>query len=655
MEAVQMMQNVTDFSIDYNPYLLKYAFLKDGKGLNSGNRIVSKAENKRLQVLLSRNENWKGLLEEISNACNDTNIRLTFRGRKIDFEDLEYAYKKEYSGDSNFELILEEVRNDKDIMSELDAWFDEIRLSDIEDFQETKDGKSIFDVYEEAKNGIFNISVIATMSSGKSTLLNSLLHTELLPSKNQACTATVARILDNDDMEGKGYVATCYDADEKTIVYPKALVTQKLMEKYNEDEKVTYIDIEGQIPAISSEGIRVCLRDTPGPNNTGDERHGELTNHIIRETNAIVMYVMNATQLEIEDDKNLLENISEQMKRSGKESRDRFIFILNKSDEIDEEKEPIGTVLEKCRNYLMKFGIDDPIIIPISALAALIIRKNRRGEKLTRKEDTIYSSLKDFVKYPDLHFENYATVSPTIRQKLVKQITDFQKDKEMLEQEAEIHTGVPAVEETIKEFLEKYAFPIKISDAIQDARKILEHIDMTGKFNKSISESEEKRKAIEEQIQQAIVKRQSSRFTVEEFERKLDEFNIEDADEIEQSDKISDIFSKITAPYRRTGTTEKTEADRMINVFVAKLQQEEKQCGERLNRFLDEKIYKNGQAMLEEYENTIQEIFNDIVIEGYEFKKNKEFRSVHIADIEGLKKKYTKDHLREETRCCPAN
>lgn len=89
-----------------------------------------------------------------------------------------------------FSLKFEETKNDADIIGELDRIFEEIKARRLSDFEKkNSEGKDIFDAYEEVKNGIFEVSVIATMSSGKSTLINSLLHTELLPSENKACTA----------------------------------------------------------------------------------------------------------------------------------------------------------------------------------------------------------------------------------------------------------------------------------------------------------------------------------------------------------------------------------------------------------------------------------------------------------------------------------
>ena len=129
------------------------------------------------------------MLEEIAKVCNDSEVSILFRGRKIDFDDLQYSVQR-YSGKVAFALALEEGKNELAIMSDLDGIIEDIRSKSIPQFSEVDaEGRTIFTAYEEAQNGIFEVSVIATMSSGKSTLINSLLHTELLPSENKACTA----------------------------------------------------------------------------------------------------------------------------------------------------------------------------------------------------------------------------------------------------------------------------------------------------------------------------------------------------------------------------------------------------------------------------------------------------------------------------------
>ena len=101
---------MTEFYIGYNPYLVECVFKKNGNELREG-KIGSKRKNHRLQALLGELSNWKGLIEEIDNSCDDDKVRVTFRGRKIDFDDLKYALNL-YKGKNKFELQFEEAKND---------------------------------------------------------------------------------------------------------------------------------------------------------------------------------------------------------------------------------------------------------------------------------------------------------------------------------------------------------------------------------------------------------------------------------------------------------------------------------------------------------------------------------------------------------------
>lgn len=210
------------FSIEYNPYMVSCLFKKNDKVLTANSKIGAKS-NERLQILLGESVNWKGLPAEIASACDDDEVTIHFKGRRIDFDDLQYTIDL-YDGPVSFQLVFEESKNDADVISELDGIFDDIRQKNIPEFNaKNEEGKDIYTAYEEVKNGIFEVSVIATMSSGKSTLINSLLHTELLPSENKACTATICRILDNDDMDT--YEAECYGSDNSTVIYPRQEIT----------------------------------------------------------------------------------------------------------------------------------------------------------------------------------------------------------------------------------------------------------------------------------------------------------------------------------------------------------------------------------------------------------------------------------------------
>lgn len=637
---------MTNFSIEYNPYLVNCLFKKNGKILNENSKIGAKS-NERLQILLGESVNWNGLPVEIANACDDDEVTIHFKGRRIDFDDLQYTINL-YNGPVKFGLVFEESKNDADVISELDGIFKNIKRKAIPEFKaKNSEGKDIFAAYEEVKNGIFEVSVIATMSSGKSTLINSLLHTELLPSENKACTATICRILDNDGMDT--YEAECYD-DKCTVIHPRQVITANDMKKFNSDENVTYIDIEGSIPAIPSNKIKLCLRDTPGPNNSRDANHERLTKSIIKRTNAVVLYVMNATQIGIKDDEALLNDISREMKKAGKQSRDRFIFVINKCDALDEEKgESIDKLLSDVRDYLKKFGIVEPTLIPTSARLALLIRKERKGEKLTRVERENLSQVDDYVECELLHYERFATLTPTVREKLQAQVKKYHADENDWDLEALIHTGIPAVEETICEYIEKYAYPMKIKDAIKDIVSILDDLDMKTKFDESIASDGKKLEKVRGQIADAKKKHKKSKQVYDSYKAKINEFTLESLSEADEQFSVEMELQKIVKDYDGKTKVDKIEADTMIASFQEKLEQYQKSCESRLNSEIDNRIFGKCEEMLADYTTMIQSILTNIEIEGFDFKKLNEFEKIKISNINDIKRKNEQTRYREIT------
>ncbi|SDB13866.1 dynamin family protein [Butyrivibrio sp. INlla16] len=625
---------MTEFYIEYNPYTVECIFKKNGKVLGDNSKIGSKSDN-RLQILLGESPNWKGLIEEIVDCCDDDQIDLSFRGRKIDYDDLRYAVDL-FKGKAEFKMSFEETQNDSDVIAHLDSIFDEIKAKKLPEFEvKTAQGKDVFDAYEEVKNGLFEVSVIATMSSGKSTLINSLLHTELLPSENKACTATIARIIDNDEMDS--FEAECYASDNQTVVYPKAQVDLDILKEYNSDPKVTFIDIEGSVPGIPSDKIKLCLRDTPGPNNSRDTNHERLTRSIIKRTNAVVLYVMNATQIGIKDDKQLLNDISSEMKLAGKQSRDRFIFVINKCDALDEEKgETLDRLINDVRDYLREFDIVDPTIIPTSARLALLIRKSRKGEKLSRKELQELQQIDDFVESDLLHFEEYASLTPTVKEKLRLKVSDYHKSEDDWDLEALIHTGVPAVEETICEYIDKYAYPMKINDAIKDIVGVLDELDMKSGFEKSIAKDKDQLEVVRKQISNAKKKHEEGKKISEQFKNRIGAFELDSNASDNEQKRVERELRKMSKEYDNQEKVDKTEATGKIQAWEETLNSYQKECEGKLNREIDVNLFKKGSEMLEDYSAHVRSILEDVKIDGFEFSKIQSFKQIKMDNVDQI-------------------
>lgn len=91
-----------------------------------------------------------------------------------------------------------------------------------------------------------------------------------------------------------------------------------------------------------------------------------------------------------DDDNTLLERVAESMNVGGKQSKDRFIFVVNKMDDRRAEDGDLESTLERIRIYLKKHGIINPNIFPAAALPALSIRLIANGKEVN--EDTLYET-----------------------------------------------------------------------------------------------------------------------------------------------------------------------------------------------------------------------------------------------------------------------
>lgn len=232
------------------------------------------------------------------------------------------------------------------------------------------------------KKNIFEVIVVAPMSAGKSTVINALIGKELLHSANEATTATITRIHDKDNLPFFSGNAYGYKSEHLKESYQ---IDAQTLKEWNADPNIKTIDLIGDIAAIRNDNAELVIYDTPGPNNSQDDNHEALTMEVINDGSyGMILYVLNATQLSVNDDRTLLEKIKETL---GKRLNKDIIFLLNKADCLDEEKgEHLDQVVIKTQKYLTEIGFNNPTIIPTAANYALVLQKMLNKEQLTRSE-----------------------------------------------------------------------------------------------------------------------------------------------------------------------------------------------------------------------------------------------------------------------------
>ncbi|GBQ53668.1 dynamin family protein (plasmid) [Komagataeibacter sucrofermentans] len=554
-------------------------------------------------------QSWIGNLpEELEKQFNgDKSIRLTFTGTKSDQEDV--AQMVEAANKRGFRIKVvryETMSGPEEQFSEFRQWLDEQCGKPFFE-QLLKDNPDKKAKLDEALGDRFDVYVIATMSSGKSTLINAFLHRELMPSANEATTAVITEIMNaqKTGYSGGAYEGVPGESDAKEI-FRSGDVTLAEMQEWNRDERVQTISIKGPLPFVLQEkDLNVVLTDTPGPNNSRDERHRITTMQKIGDDKKkpLILYVLNAQQLGINDDKNLLVEIGKVIK-SDPQARDRFLFVLNKADAFDSQKEGnIDAILGKCRRYLEETGIESPFIYPISARLARLARQDVNTLSY-QDEGDLFALKRQFLPNPDRNWEgiDFNDKVPTTFSMPVEENDELVR-----------RSGMAALEAAIKGYARKYNYPFRLQRVASVARDVLDIAKGAEQFRQVIADKKtdiQKFRRVCDQLRKQSSKVWESQSVLEdlkEFERIPRSF-IEKIQEkkIEREEVFGSIREELA------GLTEFSTVSKVLSEAQVKVEQCFDQYVAFLNKLLIESL-DDIEANLESfYAQKIKNMFSDI-------------------------------------------
>lgn len=218
---------------------------------------------------------------------------------------------------------------------------------------------------------------MATISAGKSSIINAMIGQELLHAANEATTACITRVEHRN--ERKSFSGACY-RDSGTVLTRRRNTTPELVRSWNADSRVDRITLTGRFDSVPRFASGLVVYDTPGPNNGQNERHGQVARKaLLSIPYKALFYVLNAGQLGTRDDRACLDLLRD-CPYAGP-----TYFLLNKVDLLDPEKgENIAVHVSNAHRYLVEAGFEDPVVIPTVADAALYARKALNGHALTR-------------------------------------------------------------------------------------------------------------------------------------------------------------------------------------------------------------------------------------------------------------------------------
>ena len=530
--------------MEYNPYKMKTSICIDGSDVkgNSNYRSIDDfiGRGTPLQTWVEPIDylNWPGLLNEIADPENNGEIEFCFSGRKIDFEDLKRSLEDQNKNREEGTRLSLRFRqedpqlDDKKLSENIEDIVKELQSDRFHELIEErsrsqtlqKKYEALETNYAKAKEREFDVVFAGVYSSGKSTLLNTLIRHNILPTSDSTCTSKNCRIK-HDGSLGNKVSLLGLDEDQK-VVLPKSVFdsdeacASKFMEvcptgKVNPQyEKVTTIEIGADLShlypkSVSEKNFTLVLVDTPGMDSAqsidehGVNQHARLAQLAITHDNSKPMVVLCADAQKYED-KSIGEFMGDIIQQSVDERggfNDRFLFLMNKCDSltygngerIEDRKAAFaqylrdsgkcGIASEEDEKRIQEAAHFVPRIFPVTAIVASAIQRGAdkySGEELTKEpvKRTLCNRLEEFQKnvcrYTDSNYylSQFCDI-PAYRR--VEMDTAFRKALKAgdIITATQLQCGLMSVECAIRDYIARYAYPIKVRDLLETFEDIL--------------------------------------------------------------------------------------------------------------------------------------------------------------------------------------
>ncbi len=578
--------------ITHNPYKVISTVKVNGEDLKNDSTLI--------QFLDKRFQLWVDQIPSLlANEYNDDTFEITFHGTEPDYQDLLAATKNAEENGIHFVLKKIPAKEFGDKEKSIKELFEKIKKLP---FDELK-SKALEDAFNKASSEEFEVNVTATMSAGKSTLINALLGQKLMPSKQGACTATITRIKDDDD---KTFKATVIDANGNEIGHYSVL-DYKAMSTLNGDPNVSEIHVSGDIPFVTSDEASLVLVDTPGPNNARNANHKIVTNKALDQSSkSLVLFVMNGSTLNDTAQDYHLKRIAKSMSVDGKQSRERFLFVVNKLDDYSEEDDSVASdVINDVTEYLEEMGIKEPNIFPAAALPALLVRRYNKchdDDEKRRILRELKPKAEKLVDEQQLHLEQYPKLVGNSQIKIDRELQEAIEANDIFGQ-ALIHSGIRGIEETIMMYVTKYCRPQKIASLVATFKSQLESTEAFENTKKVIASRTDEISSIKENIDK-LNEKLTSKKENEAFKRRISSLEITTKLKHDVSALAADVEETLTDFSYNECTSKELDEDyalEFIKNFKSLAENKGNEFQIAVDRLLDEDIKEKGEKLLSEY------------------------------------------------------
>ena len=407
---------------------------------------------------------------------------------------------------------------------------------------------------------------------------------------------------------------------------------------------------------VSDDKFTIVLIDTPGMDSAqssknGNNRHAETALEAIgMDSKPMILLCADANKYEDKSIGEFMREIIEQSKKEESGFNDRFLFLMNKSDAIEykkQYKESAENTKKRFAEYLTdpskwNIGGDEeemqrmaedashfvPRIFMTAARVAYAIEKEAIEEDDDDSEmDALYETYRAFRKKvckstpdPDYCLAEYCDIPDYRKSEIeIEYKNSLQKDKV---QATKLQCGLVSVESAIKDYINRYAYPIKVRDLLETFEDILDDVNsftnatlaQLKQAKVELGEKNGERKEVSRRKENAEEKIAALEIAQEKIRVKLDELDSIHFDSEKLGNAIKGFIREINentdVQYFRehiysgvnTGQKSRTEVEADINSRIF-----------RIKRLFDSNLCKTNDVledMKKQYDNQIQRIFN---------------------------------------------
>jgi GTPase Era involved in 16S rRNA processing len=254
------------------------------------------------------------------------------------------------------------------------------------------------------------VMISSNMSSGKSTLVNALVGKKINRTMHAACTSKLHFIYDKpfeDNFIYKADKELTFNADPQTLM------------EYNTDNKDDLIYISSYFRFIGSKNYRLCVIDSPGVNNSMDNKQKEMKKLIFSQDFDIFLFVMNAEYLGTTDDYTYLKFLKNNI------GNRKIVFVLNKLDKFRLPEDNIEESIDGLRKHLENSGFENPRVYPVSAYSGLMAKRKLYNYDLSDEDNDEHEFLS--CKFMNTEYDLSKYYSEKLRKTVMENIKKEQE------------------------------------------------------------------------------------------------------------------------------------------------------------------------------------------------------------------------------------